>query len=397
MSAKTIARVSRYFLLVSLLIVLVRGCLLTNVQPGSVGVRYNNALGLLERDLDPGWHLEVVGLHRVWRLPSRYLFLNYAGPEALSIRTKDNNTVTVDVSVPYRIIPGRAWSVMDAGNHLQSAGRYRFERFANDTTISVLRENLAQLKSHDFYNTDRRLKVANRTLKVLNKALKPLRLEAYRILIRGAYFRQAYETQLAKIQLNEQQKLLDGAKRIVAKEQQKLDNYVQKTNAMVSAREQDWDRRIADLDRAYQVGFIDTEEDRSPGAARRLMKGLTEDKKKELLEQATKICGTEANDEHLLGIKNIQAETTEYGKRVKAQADGIGARLAALGDALVAKVNGEFETKLNRLMASPGGRAYVAYHAAQNITFSEVLTFQSGEGIPSVLRLRDFARKFMGK
>jgi regulator of protease activity HflC (stomatin/prohibitin superfamily) len=397
MNAKTLAKLSRYFLLISLLFVLVRACGLTTVEPGTVGVRYNNAFGLHEKDLGAGWHLEIVGLHRVWRLPSSYLYLNYTGQEALSIRTKDNNTVTVDVSVPYRIIPGRAWSVMDAGNHLTTAGRYRFERFANDTTISVLRENLAQLQSHDFYNTDRRLAISRATAKVLNKALKPLQLQASTVLIRASYFRPAYETQLAKIQLNEQQKLLDGAKRIVAKEQQKLDNYVQQTNAMVSTREQDWNRRIVELDRSYQVGFVDMGEDRAPGAARRLLAAMAEDKKKELKDKATKIFENEATDAHLMGIKNIQAETSEYGKRVKAAADGIAARINAEGDAMVAKVNGEFEAKLNRLLGSPGGRAYVAYHAARNISFAEVLTFQSAEGIPSVLRLRDFARKFMGK
>ena len=30
------------------------------------------------------------------------------------------------------------------------------------------------------------------------------------------------------------------------------------------------------------------------------------------------------------------------------------------------------------------------------ITFAKTLTFQSGEGIPSVLRLRRFAEQFMG-
>ncbi|MCK5797530.1 MAG: SPFH domain-containing protein, partial [Deltaproteobacteria bacterium] len=178
MTTKIFARLSRYFLLFSALVLIARGCLMTTIQPGTVGVRYNNALGLLEEDLQPGWHLEITGLHRVWRLPTRYLFLKYSGRNALSIRTKDNNTVTVDVSVSYRVIPGQAWSVMDAGNHLKTSGRYRFERFANDTTISVLRERLAQLKSHDFYNTDRRLAIAKTTRDALNTALKGLHLQA---------------------------------------------------------------------------------------------------------------------------------------------------------------------------------------------------------------------------
>jgi hypothetical protein len=101
-------------------------------------------------------------------------------------------------------------------------------------------------------------------------------------------------------------------------------------------------------------------------------------------------------DAYLIGIKNIQAETLEYKNRITATADGIEARLGAEGDAQVAKVQGEYENKLNGLLGTPAGRAYVAYQAADNITFQKTLTFSSSEGIPAVLRLRQFAEQFMG-
>jgi regulator of protease activity HflC (stomatin/prohibitin superfamily) len=399
--SKKLIRICKYYVIAVLAVVALRACTLTVIPPGSVGVRYNNALGLHEEDLDPGWHFEVIGMQRISLLPSKYLFLTYTGKNVLTIRTKDNNTVNVDVSVPYRIIPGKAWEVMDAGNHMQTAdGSYRFERFANDTTISVLREQLANLQSADFYNTDRRLEVSQETLTLLNEKLATLDLQASVILIRAAYFRSDYEAQLAQIQLNEQSKLLDGAKRMVADQQQKLDNYTQQTNALVAAKAQDWARRIAELDRAYQVGLIDTAEDRTPGAARRQMKALKEDERAKTVERASKVFSIEASnvtDAHLLGIKNIQAETIEYGRRVRSQADGVSARLTALGDAKVAKVEGAFQTKLNALLGTPGGRAYVAYRAADNVKFDKNLTFQSSDGVPSVLRLRYFAQKCMGK
>jgi hypothetical protein len=264
----------------------------------------------------------------------------------------------------------------------------------------VLREDLAQLQSADFYKTDRRLEVSATTLKVLNEALRPLHLEASAVLIRASYFRQEYEEQLARIQLNEQQKLLDGAKQIVADEQQKLDNYSQQTSAMVSSKTQDWNRRIADLNRSYQVGFLDTSEDRTPGAARRELAALTEEQRAALRETAAVVAGMEADritEAHLLGIKNVEAETTEYNGRVRAQSDGVSARLSAEGDAMVAKVKGAYESKLNTLLGSPGGRAYVAYVAAGKVKFDDQLTFHSSDGVPSLLRLRDFAQTFMGK
>jgi len=107
--------------------------------------------------------------------------------------------------------------------------------------------------------------------------------------------------------------------------------------------------------------------------------------------------GDAVTDEHLLGVQPIIAETTEYFDRVQAESSGIKARLSAEGDSKVAQVQGAYESKLNALLDSPAGRAYVAYNAAANVNFAKTLTFQSKEGIPSVLRLYDFARTFMGR
>lgn len=395
-------RGARFAVLGIIALLAVRVVAFTDVEVGTVGVRYNNAFGLQKQDLEPGFHVEVPGMHRVWRLPSSSLFISYgSGSDALSVRTKDNNTVNVDVSIPYRIKPGEAWQIMDAGNHLPDGGdRFRFQRFAEQTATDVLRGHLAQLRSEDFYHTDRRLEVAAQTLVVLNEKLAQYHLEAGTVLIRAAYFRDEYETQLAQIQFNEQQKLLDGAKQAVANRQQSLDNYVQQTNALVSAKEQEWGKKIAQLDRAYQVGLVDTAEDRSPGAARRKLNELKEDVRAALVKQASELFGIDegrVTDGHLLGIKNVEAETTEYSRRVVAEADAVSARLSAEGEARIATIRGDFEGKLNQLLNSPAGRAYVGYNAADKVNFASDLTFQSREGVPSVLRLGDFARQFMGQ
>ncbi|MEN9580486.1 MAG: hypothetical protein RJA70_3495 [Pseudomonadota bacterium] len=399
-TAHRAARVARYFLLAFAVLLLLRGTVLTVVEVGTVGVRYNNALGLQKQDLAPGYHLEILGLQRIWRMPSSYLLIAYADDNVLSIRTKDNNTVNVDVSIPYRVKPGEGWKIMDAGNHVEDGqGRFRFQRFAEGTATSVLRGHLAQLKSEDFYHTDRRLKVAAETLAILNEKLEPYHLEASNVLMRAAYFRSEYEEQLAQIQFNEQQKLLDGAKRAVATRQQSLDNFVQQTNAQVSAKEQDWGKRIAQVDRAYQVGVLEIQGDRTPGAARRKLRSLTPDEKQTLHTTAAQLYemeATQVTDEHLLGIKNIEAETTEYSRRVVGEADAVSARLSAEGDAMVAQIRGNYEGRLNQLLNSPAGRAYVGYNAADKVTFAPELVFQSREGIPSVLRLGEFAKTFMG-
>jgi regulator of protease activity HflC (stomatin/prohibitin superfamily) len=398
---KPIVKITRLFVIVVGLAILFQSCTLTTVRPGYVGVRYNNVAGLLEEDLGPGWHWEIAGLQKVWRLPGRYLFLNYIDEQRISIRTKDNNTVSVDVSIPYRIKPGEAWRVMEAGNQVRDTnGAYRFERFAQDTATDVLRSTLANLKSEDFYDTDRRLEVAQATLELLNKKLGEYHLEASTVLVRASYFRDEYEQQLAKIQYNEQQKLLDHAKEQVAQQQQTFDNYKNETDALVAAKQQEWAQKLAELDRAFQVGFIDTAADQTPGAARRALMAMPEPKKVALKKTAATVLTLpeeSIKDEHLLGIKPIEAETTEYGRRVKAEADGVSARLTAEADAMVAKVQANYEQRVNALLGSPAGRAYVAYQAANNIQFADKLTFQAGDGIPSVLRLRAWAQSYMNE
>jgi regulator of protease activity HflC (stomatin/prohibitin superfamily) len=397
----SVTRASKYFVLAFLVLVVARAIALTTVEPGWVGVRYNNVSGLYKKDLQPGWHLELLGLQRVFRLPSRYLLINYVEQGRLSIRTKDNNTVDIEVTIPYRIKPGKAHRVMQAGNHLLDPdGRFRFERIAGDTIISVLREDLAELRSQDFYNTDRRLAVANEALRRLNAQLGAQQLEASAVLIRGIYFRDEYELQLARIQLNSQQKLLDHAKQTVAERKQRFDSFEEQTNAMAASRVQDWLRRIADLERAYHVGFVDTTGDTTPGAARRALEALTPEARTALVAHAAQILGVaeeDATEGHLLGISNIQAETTEFSRRIRTSAEAVSARLEAEGNARLAAVRGTYETRLNALMNSAGGRAYVAHDAAQHVTFSETLTFHSQGGIPSVLRLKDFAEQFMGQ
>jgi SPFH domain / Band 7 family len=375
-----------------------------SVAPNEIGVRTSAASGVLATDLEPGWHWRLPGIHKLIFLPSNYFMLDYTnddkGPQKpLVIRTKDNNTVELDVSVPLRIKPGEANQLVAAGNHVTDPdGRFRYQRLAEETATSVLREQMATLDSVGFYSTDRRLAASAKALEMLNRQLALMHVEAQAVLVRAVGFRPDYEKQLQAIQLNEQNKLLDAASQKLAIVQQSLDNYVQGTSAQVSSHTQDWVKRQAELERAYQVGLLAVV-DATPGAARAKLAQLGAPEVDALRQEAAKIFGLDpasVSDAYLVGIKNIQAETLEYKNRVTAEADGIEGRLGAEGDAMVARVQGEYETKLNGLLGTPAGKAFVAWEAAENVEFGKTLTFSSGEGIPSVLRLRQFAEQFMG-
>lgn len=400
-----ISRILRLFVVGVVVLWLSPKFCFSTIDPDKVGVRQSNFSGVLAEDLGPGWVLRVPGVHKIIEVPRRYEFLAYTNDdespqEPLQIRTQDNNIVIVDVSVPYHIKSGEGHLVVEAGNHVEDrGGLLRVQRLAEDTTVSVLREHLAELTSAEWYNSDRRLAVAAASLDVLNASLAELHLEAEVVLIRAVTFREEYERQLQQIQLNEQNKLLDGAREKVATKQQALDNFVQGTKAQASAREQGWKTKIARLEGAYQVGFVDTAGDMTPGAARRILGAMEPAARDALAVKAAESLGIDASlvdDSYLLGIQNIQAETLEYDQRVRTQSDGVSSRLSAEGDATLAKVRGAYETRVNALLDSVAGRAYVAYQAADNVKFDETLVFQSGDGFPTVLRLRALTEAFMG-
>ncbi len=398
---KTLIRISKVIVVVTVVLLVLPWLFLSKVPPGAIGVRQSAASGVFKDDLGAGFHWRIPGVHKMILLPSGYFFLDYTAEagEALQIRTKDNNNVVLDVTVPVRIKRGEAHAIVQAGNHAKDGARMRYQRLAHATTVSVLREELANLDSVGFYSSDRRLAATEASLVKLNEALADLHLEAQSVLIRAISFRPDYEKQLTQIQLNEQNKLLDQARQKVAAQQQILDNYTQGTMALSSAREQDWIKKQAELERAYQVGLMPVS-DGTVGAARKALLATPPEQLAQIRAEAAKVFGLDSpdsvTDAYLLGIKNIQAETLEYKNRVTAEADGIEGRLEAEGEALIAKVQGEYETKLNALLGTPAGRAYVAYNAAANVTFASKLVFSSQEGIPSVLRLRRFAEQFMG-
>jgi hypothetical protein len=265
----------------------------------------------------------------------------------------------------------------------------------------VLREDLANLTSSDFYNTDKRLTVAADTLKVLNEELAPLHLEAQAVLVRAVTFRPEYEVQLQAIQLNEQNKLLDGARQRVAQQQQELDNFELQTTALANARQQDWVKRQADLERVYQVGFVvDPKDDRTPGTARRVLKALSEEEVGKLREEAAKLLEIDDIGQDQRRVPAGDPEHPGRDPRVQAAGHGLGRRHRGppQGRGRGRHRGGprRLRDQDQRAARQPGRPRVRGLQVGRERAVQPDLTFQSREGIPSVLRLRSFALQFMG-
>src|SRR5262245_10551248 len=111
-------RVSKGIVIAAIALWIVPAMVCTTIEPGEIGVRQSAVSGVYKEDLAPGWYWRVPGLHKVTFLPSSYFFLDYNVEqglgEPLQIRTKDNNNVVLDVSVPVRVKPGEAHQVVQA-------------------------------------------------------------------------------------------------------------------------------------------------------------------------------------------------------------------------------------------------------------------------------------------
>ena len=121
---KALVRASQVIVIVGLALWVVPWLFLDTVPPGKVGVRQSAVSGVTDEDLEPGWHWAVPGLHKMIYLPTAYFFLDYDKTSkglqsSLDIRTKDNNVVELDVSVPVRVKPGMAHQIVEAGNHVK--------------------------------------------------------------------------------------------------------------------------------------------------------------------------------------------------------------------------------------------------------------------------------------
>ena len=108
-----IGRLAKIVVVATLLMWLVPLMCTVTIRPDEIGVRQSNFSGVSETDIEPGWAWRVPGMHRILVLPKRFAYLDYTSDEVgpqqpLQIRTKDNNIVMLDVSVPYRIKLGDA-------------------------------------------------------------------------------------------------------------------------------------------------------------------------------------------------------------------------------------------------------------------------------------------------
>ena len=169
----------------------------------------------------------------------------------LDIRTKDNNTAALDVTMTYRITEGEAHLLVSEG--LQNSYRDRVV----STVQSVLREELAQLTPEDFVDTEIRLARAEATLPVLQVALKKFHITPDRLLVRAVRFPDAYEQKLQDRQLKQQLTLLEKSKQAVEEALAKTGTIEKETEADVKELIATWDKQLQEAESNNKVAVTE--------------------------------------------------------------------------------------------------------------------------------------------
>ena len=336
------------------------------VPPAKIGVKQNQwEGGILATDYQAGFHLGITGIHKWYLLDRTTHFLTFSDTNApprgsklgisfsqssfgeerpsLEIRTRDNNSANVDVSLTYRIRDGEAHMIVSGA--LKDVYRDR----VTSTVESVLRRELAQLSSEDFYSTDTRLERAEQALPSLREALAELHVEPESLLIRAVRFPEGYEKQLQEKQLTHQKTLLATARGKVEVQLQITGRMEKEIEAAEKERRGDWDVRLQ-----------------------------------------------EKSSQNEVEIADVYSAALLYDKRTRATADADYETLVADGRLAVDRSEALRNELRNRALDTLGGRILLAQRAAQNLQIREVTLNSNDPSIPTVIDLPALVRLLVG-
>ncbi|MCW8129469.1 MAG: hypothetical protein KIS92_03715 [Planctomycetota bacterium] len=220
------------------------------IAANQVGVRTKlTSEGVEKVDYGPGFILAVPGFHIVRKWDPTWFNLK----DTLQVRGSDQYTTTVDISVMWRISPGRCNEVA-----MNFRDEEHIEQLVKNTLNKYANEILAQMKTEDFYNTSVRNKKSDEAQKAMDEQLQPVGVEVRHLLLRNIVYDPKFEKQLLQKQLAGQRKSLETAKGQMAAAQTQTELIKRNAEAEVKrieeSRRQEIENLTADADR--KIGQI---------------------------------------------------------------------------------------------------------------------------------------------
>lgn len=304
------------------------------VPVGMVGVRTQEygvlgEKGVVQKDFGPGWHRDLgpidswvvfdstVQTLEMTRDPTRG---SMKGRDDVQVQSADGYAVSVDATVKYRIMGGKAHKLYeDTGSGVKYKIIVRNE--AQRACIGLF----GQMKTEDFYNPQERRKKAEEVKNLLVESLKDNFVEVIDVLIRDVQFDPEYENKIRRKKLADQE--------------------VELNKSMARAEEMRGKTQVIEAETQKLISIIQKE------------------KEAELIKMQAQ------TDRE---IAKIKADYEKYATEKRADADLIAAQMQAEGALLVRRAEAEGERLRNQAMQGVGGSTIVALEAAKNLQLSDV-------------------------
>ncbi len=305
-----------------------------NIPLGQVGVltreyAVGGKKGVVDEDYKPGWHPNIGPLHS-WQLyDSTVQTLEMTreahhgsskGRDDVKVQSSDGYQVSVDVTVKYRIMKGKAHLVYQ---NTGSGSKYKII-VRNEAEKSCI-EHFGKMRTEDFYNPGQRRIIAVDVQASLSESLKDNYVEIVDVLVRNVQFDPDYENKIRKRKLADQE--------------------VEVNKSMKRSLEMQGKRQVIEAETKKMLSVIQQE------------------------KQATLVTmEAQVNRD----ITKIVAEYEQYATEKSADADLIAAEMTAKGDLMVKKAEAEGERLRNQSMQGVGGSTIVAIEAAKNLNIKQI-------------------------
>ena len=300
----------------------------SQVLPEQIGIRQSLTEGVNAEDFGPGRVFDLGFMHTMHTLPAGLHIQEFTGKDSLSVRTTQNNVISVDVAVKYEIIPGEAHLIVREG----------FKETYDDKVASIsrdlLQKALAVLTNEAIQDTSARVKVAQGAVDVLNAQVSQyhVRVVPDGVVVRAIKFPLEYEVKLQQNQLYKMQGRLDTAKKDESEAIQKTDSVEKGIEKDVKLETEIWNAKVQEVKTK-----VETE------------------------------------------IATVKGEAEAYSKTRRAAADALCSTADADGNLAISKAEALGEKLKTDALSSSAGRVYSAVIAADNFILSQNLVFNTSD------------------
>ncbi len=304
------------------------------VPVGQTGVRTQEygvfgSKGVVQQDFGPGWHRDLGPIDSWQPFDSTVQTLEMTrdpgrgsrqGRDDVQVQSADGYAVSVDVTVKYRIMSGKAHKLFE-----DTGSGVKYKAIVRNEAQKACMGLFGQMETEDFYNPIERRQKAEEVKQLLTQSLENNFVEVIDILMRDVQFDPEYEMKIRRKKLADQEVELNKS----------MEN--------------------AELKRGMT----------------QVIEAATEAKLRVIKEEKeAEIVGMQAETDR--AIARIKADYEKYATEKGADADLIASQKSAQGQLLVKTAEAEGEMLRNKAMTGPGGSILVALEAARALSLSDV-------------------------